>query len=630
MKKFADRNALIKSITSILMLGIVVVISTLFLQFYRSSIDTSNDHRDLAKGHLRLLKTITEDHYTDDTTDVNTLLISAFNEYQIGISELKYRESTRLKSFSQKIRQTNNNVALDLIEDIEISFNRLFISLEGGIHMQPDIYRANLSSIRNLHEQYIEYLNSEISFGKNRTSLIYALLLMSVIIAGLYQTYLTQKYITRPANLLTDQADHLSKGDFSDAVLINRQDELGRVSKSLNRIGKHIRNIGEFIQRIGDGNFNTQDLNISKDDLLGDSLIQMQKKLKVVAEEDRRRNWINEGLTKFSEILRRHSENLKELSDELISNLTAYLDVNQASLYLLDEENGEPVLETISTYAWDRKKYINERFGIKENLIGQAIMTREMIYMTDVPDGFVHITSGLGKANTNAVIIIPLMVNEKIEGAIELASFLPFEEYKIEFIQKLSENIASTITNLKTNNQTRKLLEESQEMTEQLRQQEEELRQNTEELHVSQENLNVQLEDAKKEMQHQIEKIEAERQKNIAILEGCEDGVVTFKSDGIIDFVNKAAEEIWELSREEIQGMHIKTLMSVEIEKQENEILVNYLDNGMVQDLNTRTEIKIYNSQKEEISVLATLSKGKVGKESTFAFFIQRISVEIF
>ena len=79
-----------------------------------------------------------------------------------------------------------------------------------------------------------------------------------------------------------------------------------------------------------------------------------------------------------------------------------------------------------------------------------------------------------------------------------------------------------------------------------------------------------------------------------------------------------------------MQGKHIKTLMPVEIIKGDKGYLVNYSENGSIQNLDTRTEIKIYNANKEEISVLATLSEGRVNDESTFAFFIQRISVEFF
>ena len=49
---------------------------------------------------------------------------------------------------------------------------------------------------------------------------------------------------------------------------------------------------------------------------------------------------------------------------------------------------------------------------------------------------FVHISSGLGDANPNSLLIVPMMVNKDIFGVIEIASFKPFEKYQIELVMK--------------------------------------------------------------------------------------------------------------------------------------------------------------------------------------------------
>ncbi|MBC7923961.1 MAG: GAF domain-containing protein [Ferruginibacter sp.] len=256
----------------------------------------------------------------------------------------------------------------------------------------------------------------------------------------------------------------------------------------------NLQKAADFIQNITRGNYEVQwlGLNAANQSLntatLAGELVGMREQMKKVKEEDGRRLWANEGLARFSDRLRTQQEDLGEQLSGFLAELIKYVQANQGAVFVVKEEpGGERVLEMRACYAYGRKKFVSRTVYPGEGLVGQAYREKDVIFLTDVPEDYLQITSGLGQARPNSVLIVPLVHGEGVVGVLELASFQVFQEYEVDFIRKLLEGLASALVTAGVNEQTRSLLAESRQQGEVMRAQEEELRQNTEELFASQE-----------------------------------------------------------------------------------------------------------------------------------------------
>jgi PAS domain S-box-containing protein len=604
-----------------------------------------------------------------------------------------------------------------------------------------------------------------------------------VLIKRIYNTY-----IGHPIKKIEQVSRQASTGDLSSKAGYKSDDELGSISDSIDSIIQNQSDLAEFVEKIGDGNYNIEYAILGEKDKLGYSINSMRDKLHRLASEDARRKWSTEGIAKFGAILREDTDDLKVVCDKLLSNLVIYLEANQGAIFLLNEENNERAfLEMVSAYAWERKKYITKTIEIGEGLVGQVAIEKGTIYLTDVPENYVSITSGLGDANPRSILIVPLLFDDELFGVMEFASFKVYQNFEVEFVEKVGEILASTISRANINKQTQKLLRDSQKLTEELRTQEEEMRQNLEEMNATQEelqqreverigiftainntlgtvefnmegrindanekylsmmnyslddienktdrifadkanepielfnkfwqelgkgmpqrgdfkrvtkggreiwitasytpaldkhgkpykvielaqditekkkaelelqrqaeelrsqgeklktytseledikqNLSEKLNEASKGLIKKIQDIETEKAKNMAVLEGCVDGVISFNQNGNIEYFNQAAEEIWSVQRASVIGKPISTILPIELAAKDNTINAYYSGNGTSKEIHVRTEISFTDVNGNTIDLLATLTKARVENETTFTIFAQKISVDLF
>ena len=408
--------------------------------------------------------------------------INAFKDDISNFSHLASLYFTRQRGagsnnmLSAATRETKN-FAGSFTASLQNIRNSLLVLNDGIISRQKALVQSRERIISRMHWQSI------VLFGLG--------LLVAVVIAN----FVAYK-ITDPIEKLQANIDVLSSGEynFSQSFDVLDNDEIGGIVKGIERLGETMKQTIIFAEEVGRNNFDSK-VQFEKKGKLANALLTMRDNLKEMTEqtkkqqeEEERRSNVMQQLTDLTIILRNTTGQLSDFYSKILQHLVKSVKGIQGGLFLVKEEDGtEPVLELRAAFAYDRQKYLHKEFLFGEGVIGRCALERERILMTDLPADYMKITSGLGQAEPSNLILIPMLLNDELYGVIEISSFKTFDNYHIDFLEKAAENIASTVHNVRINEQTASLFEKTRIQAEELASQEEEMKQNLEELQATQE-----------------------------------------------------------------------------------------------------------------------------------------------
>lgn len=325
------------------------------------------------------------------------------------------------------------------------------------------------------------------------------------------------------------------------------------------------------------------------------------EELKQKQADEKKRIWANEGITLISKVIREGQEHDK-LYDKIIATVVKYMRANQGGLFLVERESNKVEINLKACYAYGKKKYAEKSVLPGQGILGQAYLERQYVYLTEIPKNHVNITSGLGEAPPTVLLVVPLIVNEVVQGLLEIAAFQKIEAYEINFLEKLGEVIAMHINNQRVVEQTQRLLKESQEQSEMMRAQEEEMRQNMEELAATQEN------------------IERSQRKVQAIFNSAMDGIVMFTAENEVEMFNPAAEAIFGYRAEEIVGRSFEKLFMPQHDHQEDDVLTTFLSVGQQQIVKARRK------DGEMFQAELRIQENLVGNQKVFIAIVRELS----
>ncbi|WP_412068754.1 HAMP domain-containing protein [Rubrivirga sp. IMCC43871] len=209
---------------------------------------------------------------------------------------------------------------------------------------------------------------------------------------------------------------------------------------------------------------------------LKDNVNEMILNLKDTTLKNQEQDWLKTSLTKFTQLLQGQKE-LQTVSKLILSELAPLVNVQHGAFYMAERAAGEtePELRLTATYAYRERRGLNNRFHVGEGLVGQCALERERILITDVPDDYVRVNSGLGSAAPRNIVVLPVLFEGEVKAVIELASFQAFNTNHLTFLDQLTESIGIVLNSIEANMRTEALLSQSQGLTQELQSQQDEL-----------------------------------------------------------------------------------------------------------------------------------------------------------
>jgi HAMP domain-containing protein/signal transduction histidine kinase/CheY-like chemotaxis protein len=214
---------------------------------------------------------------------------------------------------------------------------------------------------------------------------------------------------------------------------------------------------------------------------LKDTINEMIRNLRDTTQKNTEQDWLKGNLAKFSRMLQGQRD-LTNVGRMILSELCPVVTAQHAEFYMFEAERDEPQLTLLASYASEGREALGKRVGLGQGLVGQCAQEKQKIVLNNLPPDYIRISSGLGDATPRSVLVLPLIFEGQVKGALELASLEGFNPTHQAFLDQLTESIGIVLNTIQANMRTEDLLKQSQSLAQQLQTRQEQLQITNEEL----------------------------------------------------------------------------------------------------------------------------------------------------
>ncbi|MCR5453590.1 MAG: cache domain-containing protein [Bacteroidales bacterium] len=295
-------------------------------------------------------------------------------------------------------------------------------------------------------------------------------LVRDTVVIGIVLTFIATlvlyyfgKSVSQPIIAIELLLDQMSKGLIVKKLNFKRSDEIGQMNESLNALIDGVTAYAGFARKIGEGNLDSDFKLLSKEDNLGNSLLEMRDSLRHARQEEekrqqenKRRQWAAEGLAVLGDIIRMGSGRTTKMFNEVLQRLTDYIDATMGGIFVLNDENKDDIhLVQTATVAYQKVKFVQHKIYPGDGLVGTCYLEKEKIYLTKLPDKYIEVHSGLGESNPKNLLLEPLIMDNEVLGVLEIASMNILEDYQIDFVEHVAQSLAIAIASYRITSESK-------------------------------------------------------------------------------------------------------------------------------------------------------------------------------
>jgi len=126
-------------------------------------------------------------------------------------------------------------------------------------------------------------------------------------------------------------------------------------------------------------------------------------------------------------------KSVESFAERILKNVAAKFQMVQGLCY--QESKGS--FKTIAKYAFTSEN-TPEIFKLGETLGGQAALNQEIMVVSDIPESYFKIESGMGQSYPKHLVFVPVIFKKKTIALLEMAFFISLDEQTLSVFRELT------------------------------------------------------------------------------------------------------------------------------------------------------------------------------------------------